>query len=140
MFIGLNRLVSLRAETTKAYRRRLFALCLLLLSYQWLHAQLPQTKPELVSVSSTQLALMDTAINEAINQKKLRGAVVLVGRKGKIVWKKSYGARVVAPSREPMSVDTIFDLASLTKGVATATSIMILVERGKVRLTDSVSV
>src|SRR5512146_2967576 len=83
---------------------------------------------------------MDSVIQEAINQHKLPGAVVLVGRKGKVVWQKSYGARVVDPVREPMSVDTIFDLASLTKVVATATSIMILVERGRVRLTDPVSV
>src|SRR4051794_41058122 len=99
-------------------------------------AQLPETKPELVSVSSTQLALMDAIINEGIDQHKLPGAVVLAARKGKVVWKKAYGSRAIEPSREPMTVDTIFDLASLTKVVATATSIMILVERGKVRLSD----
>ena len=122
------------------HRKRVLALCLLLLSYECLSAQLSQTKPELVSVSSSHLALMEPAIEEAINEHKLPGAVVLVGRKGRIVWKKSYGARVVDPVREAMSVDTIFDLASLTKVVATATSIMILVERGKVRLDDPVSV
>jgi CubicO group peptidase (beta-lactamase class C family) len=83
---------------------------------------------------------MDAIIEEGIAQKKLPGAVVLVGRKGKVVWQKAYGARALEPSREPMSVDTIFDLASLTKVIATATSIMILVERGKVRLSDSISV
>ena len=107
---------------------------------QCLFAQLPQSKPELVSVSSSQLALMDAIIEEGIAQKKLPGAVVLVGRKGKVVWQKAYGARALEPSREPMSVDTIFDLASLTKVIATATSIMILVERGKVRLSDPISV
>ena len=61
------------------------------------------------------------------------------GRKGRIVWRKSYGARAVEPVREAMTADTIFDLASLTKVVATATSIMILVERGKLRLSDPVS-
>ena len=83
---------------------------------------------------------MDAIIEEGIAQKKLPGAVVLVGRKGKVVWQKAYGARTLEPSREPMSVDTIFDLASLTKVIATATSIMILVERGKVRLSDPISV
>jgi len=83
---------------------------------------------------------MDAIIEEGIAQKKLPGAVVLVGRKGKVVWQKAYGARALEPSREPMSVDTIFDLASLTKVIATATSIMILVERGKVRLSDPISV
>jgi uncharacterized protein YbbC (DUF1343 family)/CubicO group peptidase (beta-lactamase class C family) len=105
-----------------------------------LFAQLPQSKPERVSVSSTQLALMDQIIEEGINQHKLPGAVVLVGRKGKVVWHKAYGLRAVEPTREPMSVDTIFDLASLTKVVATATSIMILVERGKVRLSEPASI
>jgi uncharacterized protein YbbC (DUF1343 family)/CubicO group peptidase (beta-lactamase class C family) len=104
-----------------------------------LFAQLPQSKPELVAVSSKQLGLMDAIIEEGINQHKLPGAVVLVGRKGRVVWQKSYGSRAVEPAREPMSVDTIFDLASLTKVVATATSVMILVERGKVRLSDPAS-
>src|SRR6476659_7825361 len=101
--------------------------------------QLPLAKPDTVSVSSARLAQMDAVINGAIAQHQLPGAVVLVARKGRIIWDKSYGARAVKPARETMSVDTIFDLASLTKVVATATSIMILVERGKVRLTDPVS-
>jgi len=122
------------------HRSRLLSFIFLVVCCQWLQAQLPQTKPEVASVSSSQLALMDPVIEEAINQHKLPGAVLFVGRKGKVVWKKSYGARAVEPVREPMTVDTIFDLASLTKVVATATSIMILVERGKVRLDDPVSV
>lgn len=69
-------------------------------------------------------------------QKRLPGAVVLVARNGDVVWRKAYGARAVEPAREAMTTDTIFDVASLTKVVATATSIMILVERGKVRLGD----
>ena len=91
-------------------------------------------------VSSVRLAQIDSVIAEEIAKKKLPGAVVLVSRKGQVVWRKAYGARAVEPAREAMTVDTIFDLASLTKVVATATSIMILVERGKVRLTDPVSV
>lgn len=100
--------------------------------------QLPLAKPESVAVSSSHLAQMDAAIDAEIAQHHLPGAVVLVSRKGRIIWDKSYGSRAVEPAREPMTVDTIFDLASLTKVVATATSIMILVERGKVRLADSV--
>jgi uncharacterized protein YbbC (DUF1343 family)/CubicO group peptidase (beta-lactamase class C family) len=118
---------------------KLILLYILLLCFcQSVLAQLPQAKPESVSVSSSQLALMDALIDEAINQHQLPGAVLLVGRKGRVVWRKAYGARAVDPAREPMSADTIFDLASLTKVVATATSIMILVERGKVRLADPV--
>jgi len=91
------------------------------------------------TVSAVRLVQMDRVIEAEIANKKLPGAVVLVGRKGRIVWRKTYGARAVEPVREPMTADTIFDLASLTKVVATATSIMILVERGKLRLSDPVS-
>ena len=102
-------------------------------------AQVPIAKPESVAVSTERLAQMDAVINDEISNKRLPGAVVLVSRKGRIVWQKSYGARMLEPSREAMTPDTIFDLASLTKVVATATSIMILVERGKLRLSDPVS-
>ena len=101
--------------------------------------QLPLAKPESVAVSSLRLAQMDAVINAEIAQHHLPGAVVLVARKGRVIWDKSYGSRAVEPTREPMTVDTIFDLASLTKIVATATSIMILVERGKLRIADPVS-
>jgi uncharacterized protein YbbC (DUF1343 family)/CubicO group peptidase (beta-lactamase class C family) len=102
-------------------------------------AQAPIVRPEAVSMSSAQLAQMDAVITDAIADKKLPGAVVLVGRKGSVVWRKAYGARTLEPAREEMTPDTIFDLASLTKVVATTTSIMILVERGKLRLSDPVS-
>jgi len=81
---------------------------------------------------------MDAVIQAAIAKKDLPGAVVLVGRHGKTVWRKAYGARAVEPQREAMTTDTIFDLASLTKVVATTTSVMILIEQGKIRLGDSV--
>jgi uncharacterized protein YbbC (DUF1343 family)/CubicO group peptidase (beta-lactamase class C family) len=90
-------------------------------------------------MSPTRIDNLDEIIKAEIAKKQLPGAVVIVGRKGKVVWRRAYGNRAVEPSSEPMTVDTIFDLASLTKVVATATSMMILVERGLVRLGDSVS-
>lgn len=114
-------------------------LLILLLIAQPALAQLPTAKPESVSVSAARLAEMDAVIAREISNRRLPGAVVFVGRKGRVVWHKSYGARVVEPAREPMTAETIFDVASLTKVVATATSIMILVERGKLRLNDPVS-
>src|SRR5260370_3896493 len=81
---------------------------------------------------------MDRVIEASIAKKERPGAVVLVARHGRVAWRKAYGSRVVEPQREAMTADTIFDLASLTKIVATATSIMILLEQGKVRLTDPV--
>ena len=123
----------------KLSRKTLSGAFILLIASQTLLAQLPQGRPQQVSVSTARLALMDSVIDEAITQQKLPGAVVLVGRKGRTVWQKAYGLRAIDPKREPMTIDTIFDLASLTKVVATATSMMILVDRGKIRLTDPVS-
>lgn len=101
-------------------------------------AQLPAAPPASQGFAAERLARMDAVIAESIAKKELPGAVVLVGRHGKIVWRKTYGARAVEPQREAMTADTIFDLASLTKVVATTTSIMILIEQGKVRLSDPV--
>ena len=75
---------------------------------------LPEAAPKSVSMSREQLARMDTAISEEISQHRLPGAVVLVARKGKIVWHKADGSRAVEPAREAMTADTIFDVASLT--------------------------
>jgi uncharacterized protein YbbC (DUF1343 family)/CubicO group peptidase (beta-lactamase class C family) len=102
-------------------------------------AGLRKANPASVDVSAQRLEAIDGAVESEIKQRHLPGAVVLVGRKGSVVWRKAYGARAVQPAREAMTPDTIFDLASLTKIVATATSIMILVERGKVRLSDPLS-
>jgi len=78
-------------------------------------------------------------IERAIAEKKLPGAVVLVGRGDRVVYEKAVGNRAVEPAAEPMTADTIFDLASLTKVVATTTSVMKLVEDGRIRLSDRVS-
>ncbi|MBC8029868.1 MAG: DUF1343 domain-containing protein [Pyrinomonadaceae bacterium] len=90
-------------------------------------------------VSIQKLQAIDAEVEREITQKRLPGAVVLVARNGGVVWRKAYGARAVEPGREPMTTETLFDVASLTKVVATATSIMMLVERGKVRLNDPLS-
>jgi len=102
-------------------------------------AGLRKANPASVAVSAQKLEAIDGEVEREIKQRHLPGAVVLVARKGSVVWRKAYGARAVEPAREAMTPDTIFDLASLTKTVATATSIMILVERGKVRLSDPLS-
>jgi uncharacterized protein YbbC (DUF1343 family) len=86
------------------------------------------------------LEAIEPLVTEAIGEKKLPGAVVLVGRGDRILYQKAIGHRTLVPDPEPMTLDTIFDLASLTKVVATTTSVMILIEEGKVRLNDRVSV
>jgi uncharacterized protein YbbC (DUF1343 family) len=104
-----------------------------------LGASLPAVEPAKVSMDAARLAFIDAAVNEAVERKETPGAVVLVARRGGVVWRRAYGSRALVPAREAMTTDTVFDLASLTKVVATATSVMILVERGKVRLGDPVT-
>ena len=82
---------------------------------------------------------MDRAIEEAIQQNRLPGAVILVGHDGKVVYRKAYGQRALVPKSEPMTVDTIFDCASLTKVIATTSSLMKLLEQGRFRLNDKVT-
>ncbi len=82
---------------------------------------------------------MDAAIQASIERHELPGAVVLILHKGEVVYRKAYGSRSVQPVVVPMTTDTVFDLASLTKPIATATSIMLLVERGKLNVTDCVA-
>ena len=115
-----------------------FVIAIALLLAQSASAQLPSAVPSTQGISVERLGRMDAVINASIDKKELPGAVVLVARRGKIVWRKAYGARAVEPQREAMTLDTIFDLASLTKVVATTTSIMMLIEQGKVRLSDPV--
>jgi uncharacterized protein YbbC (DUF1343 family) len=82
---------------------------------------------------------LDAAINQAIQQDRLPGAVLLVGHNGQIVYQKAYGKRALVPQPEPMTLDTIFDCASLTKVIATTSSLMKLFEQGKFRLNDKVT-
>ncbi|MGE5612541.1 MAG: exo-beta-N-acetylmuramidase NamZ domain-containing protein [Bacillota bacterium] len=84
------------------------------------------------------MAQVDDAINQSIQQGQIPGAVLLVGRGDRTVYLKAYGNRSLQPQQIPMTPDTIFDLASLSKPVGCATSIMILAERGKLKLSDPV--
>ncbi len=99
---------------------------------------LPIAVPGSVGMNAAKLNQIEQLVNADIADKKLPGAVVIVGHKGKIVYRKAFGNRSLVPTVEKMTVDTIFDVASLTKPVATATSIMILVEQGKLRLNDTI--
>ena len=84
------------------------------------------------------LSVVDGIIQRAIEEHQIPGAVVLIGHDGKVVYRKAFGNRALEPHREPMTLDTVFDLASLTKVISTTTSVMQLVERGKVRVSDTV--
>jgi uncharacterized protein YbbC (DUF1343 family)/CubicO group peptidase (beta-lactamase class C family) len=126
--------------TTHSHARKVCSALLLLLALAGqARANLPAVQPAKAGMSAERLAFIDAAVNESVARGETPGAVVLVARKGGVVWRKAYGSRAVAPAREAMTADTIFDAASLTKVVATATSAMILVERGRLRLSDPVS-
>ncbi|MCD9188481.1 MAG: DUF1343 domain-containing protein [Pyrinomonadaceae bacterium] len=99
---------------------------------------LPVAMPNTVGMNGAKLNQIDALVEKDIADKKMPGAVVIVGHKGKIVYRKAFGNRALVPTVEKMTVDTIFDAASLTKPIATATSVMILVEQGKLRLNDTI--
>jgi uncharacterized protein YbbC (DUF1343 family)/CubicO group peptidase (beta-lactamase class C family) len=85
------------------------------------------------------LSALDDVMSRAATQGDIPGGVLLVGHNGAVVYRKAFGHRSLEPAREPMTTDTIFDIASLTKCVVTTTAVMKLVEQGKVRLNDPVS-
>ncbi len=93
-------------------------------------------------IQSRQLdhALMEIApmVEQAIQDKKMPGAVILIGFQDRIVYHRAFGHRQLQPTPLPMELDTVFDLASLTKPIATATATMMLVQRGQIELDDPV--
>jgi uncharacterized protein YbbC (DUF1343 family)/CubicO group peptidase (beta-lactamase class C family) len=87
----------------------------------------------------SRLAILDPVINDAIAQQQIPGAVVVIGHDGQVVYRKAYGSRAIEPRREAMTLDTIFDCASMTKILATTPAIMQLWEQGKFRMNDPVA-
>ncbi len=84
-------------------------------------------------------AALDAAVDQAVHDGLIPGAVLVVGHDGKILHRKAYGQRALVPAREPMTIDTIFDAASLTKVIATTSCVMKLFEEGKLRIADPVT-
>lgn len=84
------------------------------------------------------LARIDSTVNASIADGDIPGAVVGVVRNGTLVYEKAFGNKAVYPEVEPMTVETMFDLASVSKCVGTTLSFMQLVEQGQVRLVDPV--
>jgi uncharacterized protein YbbC (DUF1343 family)/CubicO group peptidase (beta-lactamase class C family) len=89
--------------------------------------------------SAGRLGVLDDIVQEAIRDEQVPGAVVLVGHDGQVIYRKAFGERSLEPHREPMTVDTVFDIASLTKVVATTTAAMQLVQKGQVRVNEPVA-
>src|ERR1700674_1812311 len=91
------------------------------------------------ATNPSRLGVLDSIVQEAIRDEQIPGAVVLVGHDGQAIYRKAFGERALEPRREPMTVDTIFDLASLTKVIATTTAVMQLVEKGRIRVNEPVA-
>lgn len=99
----------------------------------------PMLSPSDAGMDAQRLEVIDEIIREGLSQSKMPGCVVVVGRSNGVVLKRAWGFRQSMPEQVPMTVDTVFDLASLTKPIATATSIMILVSQGKLDVEAPVS-
>src|SRR3989338_1198599 len=85
------------------------------------------------------LASIGAIVEGEIHAGNLPGAVVEIGHRGRIVYRQAFGNRTVAPAPQPMTADTVFDLASLTKAIATTTAVLQLVEAGRLRLDAAVA-
>jgi uncharacterized protein YbbC (DUF1343 family) len=120
--------------------RWLAVLALTLFAADPARGALPDANPASLGFDAERLKRIDAAIDQAIDRKEAPGAVVLVGRRGMIAYARATGQRALEPKPEPMTRDTIFDMASLTKPIVTATSIMILIDEGKLRLEDRIVV
>ena len=113
----------------KHFQRRLL-LCIFLFSA----AAFSQTSLD------SRLAVLDPIIDDAIAQGQIPGAVLIVGHEGQVVYTgNAYGSRAIEPRREAMTLETVFDCASLTKVLATTTAVTQLWEQGKFRMNDPVA-
>jgi uncharacterized protein YbbC (DUF1343 family)/CubicO group peptidase (beta-lactamase class C family) len=117
---------------------RRFALLTLLLGISaWAIAL--KTPPAKIAAPTLNWSRLDTLVLHSIDLGEMPGAVVVVGHEDKIVYRKAFGDRALLPHPEKMTLDTIFDCASLTKVVAVTPSIMQLLEQGRFRLNDPVA-
>jgi SSS family transporter len=96
-------------------------------------------QPQASARGSYDFSAVSTLVDQAIGAKKLPGAVVLINHDGRTVFEKSYGNRALEPAVEPMTEDTVFDMASLTKCLVTATAVMQLYEAGKLQFDEAVA-
>jgi len=119
-------------------RTRISRLFLVLLSLALASIPLAAQKPP-PKAAPLSIPELDGVVEKAVAADEIPGAVLLVSHNGTVVHRKAYGSRSLVPTREPMTLDTIFDLASLTKVVATTSAIAKLLEEGKVRLNDPVA-
>jgi uncharacterized protein YbbC (DUF1343 family)/CubicO group peptidase (beta-lactamase class C family) len=137
----MRMILSCASFTSQRSQSTIAAVCLILITCCTVIAV---RSPERISFESAGVdpameERIDRLVAQSIERGDMPGCVVLIGRRAGIVFEKAYGNRAIEPQTVPMTTDTVFDMASLTKPVATATSVMILVERGQLRLQEKVA-
>jgi uncharacterized protein YbbC (DUF1343 family)/CubicO group peptidase (beta-lactamase class C family) len=97
------------------------------------------SRPRRAANAAPRLPGLDSIVEDAIQDGQVPGAVLLVWHDGQVVYRKAFGNRSIEPRREAMTVDTVFDIASLTKVVATTVAVMQLVQKGEIRVNEPVA-
>ena len=122
--------IKLREQRLKQASRTLVlvAFCLIVSQHSFAQSRSAET------VDSSRLTRIDRVVADGLRRGNMPGCVVRVGYQGEVIFEKAFGNRHVKPEKSPMTVDTVFDLASLTKPIATATSILKLSEEGLIDL------
>ena len=100
---------------------------------------LDKATPSEVGLDDSKLKTADSLILNSINIKEIPGAVLAIVRHGKMAYLKAFGNKQIYPTVELMDINTVFDMASCTKPMATAISALILVDRGQLKLEDNVN-
>ena len=123
-------MITLKGQKTLKMWRILFPLIFSVVMVTSTSAQMLQEE---------QMAPIAEMAKRAIQTGKIPGAVILIGNQGKVVYRRAFGFRALKPKKLPMTTDTIFDIASLTKVIATSVAVAQLVEMGKLDLEDTVA-
>jgi CubicO group peptidase (beta-lactamase class C family) len=89
-------------------------------------------------IDKAKLGEIDAAVKAALDRGDCPGAVVVVVHDDRVAYRKAFGSRALKPEKAAMTPDAVFDMASLTKPVATGTSVMILIQEGKLKPSDLV--
>lgn len=139
-----------RVAGTSFMQRALVPLLIVLvwlLTVAGVTSTLPAAEPSKLSVvapldvklDDKKLVEIEPLVMQAIGERKLPGCVIAIGRDSRIAYLRAFGNRALEPEVVPMTIDTVFDVASLTKPIATATCVMKLIESGRLKLSDRVS-
>lgn len=121
-------------------RKYLVILALFSFGFVVYDVSLKRIKPEKVGISSEHMKYADEAIERAIAENQIPGAVLAVVKNGRLPYIKAYGSKCLYPEKEKMKENTVFDMASCTKSIVTSVCAMILIERGQLAMNDNLDI